>query len=375
MSGILLYSEIFPPIHGGSGRWFYELYRRLPEKQVRILTQSQDSDDDVVYAHPVDRQDMRSFEWGLLHPKGLLFFVKQVKALHAYCRKHDITQIHAGRVLHEGFTAALVARLLKINLVVFVHGEDIETAAVSREHDLMAKFVFGTAKLTVCNSQNTQNILQRLSYARAEQSAIIHPGANMNWFVPAPNNPQIRQQLGWEDRFVVLTVGRLQIRAVAELISDIPELMYCIVGDGEERTALGALAKALNVEQHVQFLSDLSEDAMLDCYQQCDLFVLPNRTIGNDIEGFGMVLVEAQACNKPVIAGDSGGTSETMSIGESGFIIDCETPQALVEKITSLHQRRDALENMGIAGQKFVSQHFCWERHALVANEYFSELR
>ena len=71
--------------------------------------------------------------------------------------------------------------------------------------------------------------------------------------------------------------------------------------------------------------------SLIKSYQQCDIFILPNRTIENDIEGFGMVLVEAQACGKPVIAGDSGGTAETMIVGKTGEIIDCSSPQSIVK--------------------------------------------
>ena len=67
-----------------------------------------------------------------------------------------------------------------------------------------------------------------------------------------------------------------------------------------------------------------ADDRLVQCYQQCDLFVLPNRQVGRDIEGFGMVLLEAQSCGKPVIAGASGGTAETMQPGETGYVVPCD---------------------------------------------------
>jgi phosphatidylinositol alpha-1,6-mannosyltransferase len=81
------------------------------------------------------------------------------------------------------------------------------------------------------------------------------------------------------------------------------------------------------VSDTVQFLGELPDERLIECYQQCDLFVLPNREVDGDFEGFGMVLLEAQACGKPVIAGDSGGTAETMVPGVTGLIADCTSPE------------------------------------------------
>ena len=71
-------------------------------------------------------------------------------------------------------------------------------------------------------------------------------------------------------------------------------MLYAIVGDGERREFLRELVERENLSEHVQFIRELSDDQLIRCYQQCDLFVLSNRQVGTDIEGFGMVLLEAQ---------------------------------------------------------------------------------
>src|SRR5438067_96216 len=129
----------------------------------------------------------------------------------------------------------------------------------------------------------------------------------------------------------------------------VPDVLCAIVGDGDERQVLRDLAAAEGQGDRVQFLGELDDEATIGCYQQCDLFLLPNRQVGQDIEGFGMVLLEAQACGKPVIAGASGGTAETMSIPETGTVIDCTTPDRLAEVVTDWLRDPARRERMGRA--------------------------
>jgi phosphatidylinositol alpha-1,6-mannosyltransferase len=111
----------------------------------------------------------------------------------------------------------------------------------------------------------------------------------------------------------------------------------------------------------VQFLGAVDDAALIRCYQQCDLFVLPNRREGSDIEGFGMVLLEAQACGKAVVAGDSGGTAETMRVPETGRLISCDGPDELARLLPELLARPEELAQMGEAGRRWVAEQFDWD--------------
>jgi phosphatidylinositol alpha-1,6-mannosyltransferase len=204
---------------------------------------------------------------------------------------------------------------------------------------------------------------------------VLYPGVDTNQFVPARRDAGVRSRLGWHDRPVVLSVGRLQkrkghdqlIRAIERIRLVFPDVLYSIVGDGDERAALEELADRTGHRDRVQFLGELSDAKLLDCYQQCDLFVLPNRQIGEDIEGFGMVLLEAQACGKPVIAGASGGTAETMRIPATGRVVDCNSIQDLSDLVIEMLSDVERLERMGTAGRDWVCKRFDWatlSRHA-----------
>jgi len=97
--------------------------------------------------------------------------------------------------------------------------------------------------------------------------------------------------------------------------------------------------------------------------------VLPNRNVDGDIEGFGMVLLEAQACGRPVIAGNSGGTTETMRVGSTGLILNCESPVELERVIPELLLDPARLSSMGRAGRHWTETHFAWPALTLAAAE------
>ena len=162
------------------------------------------------------------------------------------------------------------------------------------------------------------------------------------------------------------------IESLSRIKQAIPNVLYAIVGDGEERPRLERLADELGVREQVHFYSEVTDDFLVQAYQQCDLFVLPNRTVGHDIEGFGMVLLEAQACGKAVVAGDSGGTRETMRPGVSGTVIDCTSPEIIATEITRLLADPLARATMGRAARQWVVDNFDWNALFQQAADVFS---
>ena len=166
----------------------------------------------------------------------------------------------------------------------------------------------------------------------------------------------------------MLTVGRLQrrkghdnfIRALPTIKQSIPNILYAIVGSGPMEHELKSLAEELGVAGNVKFHGEISDSEMLKCYQQCDLFSLPNRTDGADVEGFGMVSLEAQSCGKPALVGDSGGTPETISEGKTGFAIDCTKPDLIAHKAIELLSEPGLLAQFGEDARTRAVDNFDW---------------
>ena len=380
MKKTLLLTENFPPKEGGSGRWFWELYSRLPNDKVLIVANDTPEGREFDKTHELDivRIELESTEWGLASTKGLGFYWETIRKVLKLIKEHDIKEVHCGRVIPEGVIARALKLLAGARYNCFVHGEDVETAATSREHSLLVKNVCKNASMLICNSENTANIVRKLGFDSGSKCEVLHPGVDTSRFEVAAPDTSFRQQMGWSGKRVLLTVGRLQrrkgqdflIKSMPALLKEFPDLFYAVVGRGECYDELISLVDQHKLHDNVCVYPDMDDEALIKCYQQCDIFILPNRTIDNDIEGFGMVLVEAQVCGKPVIAGDSGGTRETMNIGKTGHIIDCSSTENLLNGLSPILRNREIVDGeVDIAD--YAKNRFNWDQHVAKAKRLF----
>jgi len=371
----LLLSEIFPPIHGGSGRWFYEVYRRLDPGSFLMVVQesSQDTHEiDSHYPHPILRENLHVDERILSNWTSIRRYQQISDRLRNMVRQHKVCAIHAGRPLHEGLVARWMNIRYGIPYLCFIHGEDINIATTSRELKILTQSILKNAYRLVANSNFTVGLLRDDWRVPEEKIALMHPGIDVSQFSQVARAPVARKYTNAGD-VVLLTVGRLQkrkgqdavIRSVAKLQEKHPNLRYLIAGVGEQEAELRSLVAELSLEKQVLFLGAVSDQEMMDCYRECDIFVMPNRAVGKDCEGFGIVFLEAQAHGIPVIAGANGGTGDAMVHGVTGLRVDCqasENPVHLTKAIDDLISAPELRRNMGIGGRKFVTENFDWSR-------------
>jgi phosphatidylinositol alpha-1,6-mannosyltransferase len=367
----LLVARIFPPQTGGSGRWFWEIYRRLARNQFVIAAGEDPRQDAFDSGHDlhVVRLPLAMPVLGLRSVTALRGYWRAVRRVGRLAREQGVGMLHCGSCLPEGFIGWLIKALYRIPYACYVHGEEVTGLSKSRELGWMMRRVLGAASFLIANSRNTKRLLLQCTGVPADRIRVLHPGVDTARFRPAGRDLRVRTRLGWRDRPVLLTVARLEkhkghdqvIRALASVRHAIPDVLYAIVGDGKQREALeGLVAENDGLAHSVQFLGELDDATMIQCYQQCDLFVLANRQVGQDIEGFGMVLLEAQACGKPVLAGASGGTAETMRIPETGRVVPCDGPAELAAAICELMTDRAHMQRMGEAARQWVVERFDW---------------
>jgi phosphatidylinositol alpha-1,6-mannosyltransferase len=380
----LLLTEIFPPTVGGSGRLFWEVYSRLPPKQYLIAAADVPgaAEFDHTHRHTVFRLPMQLGDRGLRRWASLRYYLRTAWRVKRLVKEHGIQMLHCGRNLPEGFVGYMVNKLCGVPFLFVSHGEDIGVTKSSREMTWMTRRVMRRAVGVVANSFNTRRMLLEDWGYPEEKVHVLQPGVDAAKFTPAPPDDRFRAEMGWAGRTVLLTVGRLQkrkghdmvIRALPAVGAKVPNVLYVIVGQGEEAPNLWTLAEQHEVLDAVRFLGGLPDDMMTKCYQQCDLFVLANRTIGvGDIEGFGMVLLEAQACGKGVVAGDSGGTGETMNT-DTGRVVNCDGPEKLAAVLSELLSDPAELAEMGRRGRAWVEGRFDWPQVAARAAEVFDRL-
>lgn len=367
---MLLLTGVFPPKTGGSGRWFWEIYRRLPRDRFVIAAGEDPRQEAFDRTHDLRlvRVPLSMSDWGMRNPAGLRGYWRAFRAVRRIVKAEGIGEIHCGACLPDGWVGWLLRRVTGTPYVCYMHGEELNYAGSSRELGWMAGRVLSGAKYLIANSWNTERILREEWGISPERIRVLHPGVDTERFAPAARDEAVRQRLGWGDRPVILTVGRLQkrkghdmmIRALGAIRQQRPDVLYSIVGDGDERATLEELVRTEGLESHVEFRGEPNDAELVQCYQQCDVFVLANRQIGGDIEGFGMVLLEAQACGKPVIAGASGGTAETMQAPDTGRLVNCDGPEKLAETVAEFLRDEALRQETGRLARRWVVETFDW---------------
>jgi phosphatidylinositol alpha-1,6-mannosyltransferase len=379
---ILLLSHVFPPRTGGSGRWLWELYRRLSGPEVHIAAGNVTGAEafDQTAGLPITRLPLDFASWGVMHLRGAVDYARAIPALNTIAKDCNPDGIHCGKCLPEGLLAVAMKRWKGIPFACYVHGEELALAKTTRELTYLSEVVLGAATSIIANSHHSKNMLTTVWGVPAEKVTVMHPGVDTTTFVPAAVNPTTRTRLGWANRRVILTVGALQkrkgqdmlIRALPAIRARCPDVLYAIVGQGWEQAYLESLAAEHGVGDAVQFCGVPVDDALIELYQQCDLFALPNRQVGWDFEGFGIALIEAQACGKPVVAGASGGAPETVQPGVTGEVVACDDPVALAEAAAALLDAPARRAEMGRRGRQWVVGQFDWAVLSRAAEALFT---
>jgi phosphatidylinositol alpha-1,6-mannosyltransferase len=212
-------------------------------------------------------------------------------------------------------------------------------------------------------SDFTKNILKTQGLKR--EYITLHPSLKETSIIPKDIS---RKELGLDsNEYVLLSVGRLIKRKGQDLVLDslshlkkqIPNLKYVIVGEGPERQNLEHKIYSLSLEKNVLFAGKVENLELAKYYSSANLFVLPCRFIPpNDIEGFGIVFLEANLYGKPVIAGNTGGATEAVQHNTTGLLINPENKFELEEAIFKLYTDRDLSTKLGRNGRLRVLEQY-----------------
>jgi len=364
----LVLTELFLPTKGGTAVWFDEVYRRLGGKEIHIVTADVPGAAEHDRSHPntIHRLALQRVSW--LKPESLLMYAKFFFTALRLAVTRRIDAVHAGRALPEGLVAWLVARLSLRPVVIYAHGEELTGWGKGNKYKAMC-FALRHADKVIANSDFTRDTLIGMGVS-AGRIVLIHPGVDTERFRPGLRADDLRAGLGLGAASkLVLSVGRLSRRKGFDtLIRSLPALRahgfdvhLAIVGIGEDADYLDGVAKEAGVVDRVHRLGHVPMEDLPRWYNACDVFVLANREIGGDTEGFGMVFIEAAACGKAAIAGRAGGTGSAVLDGVTGLRVDASAEAELVAALARLLGDPSLLESMGQAGLARVRQSLSWQ--------------
>ena len=356
----LLITEWWLPTIGGSVNYYVNTYERYPAGSVQVLTGDTDAaKPGSTSGLPTTRVSLRRYRF--LRPESLALYVRMLRAADRLITQADIEVIHCGHVFSEGMVAWILNRRRAIPYVVYAHGEEV---AIQRRYAAKRWWmprIYNGAAAVIANSQNTRELLEQVGVDRS-RIHVINPGVDAQRFCAVPRQP--------DGCFRLLSVGRLQlrkghdnvIRAVAALGESCPDLVYDIAGTGEERSKLEELARTLGVEQRVRFLGAVANTDLPALYASCDVFVLANRQLADDdLEGFGMVFLEAAACGRAVLGGNTGGTADAVAHERNGLLVDASCQDTLTGTIRRLHDDPELRERLAAEGPGFARAGFDWD--------------
>ncbi len=207
-----------------------------------------------------------------------------------------------------------------------------------------------------CSHFNAETVAARYGI----MPRVVYNGVDFNLFRPHPPEVALRQHYAPNGESLIAFVGRLiawkGVQYILLALKQVPHTRLLIIGDGPYRANLSWLAQMLQVENRVTFLGAVSRAELPRIYASVDLVV--GASFAN--ETFGIALVEAQACQIPVVASDFGGFPEVVRPGETGLLVRPQHPQALADGIRALLDNPARRRQMGCTGREWVTSQFSW---------------
>ncbi|MEP3145194.1 glycosyltransferase family 4 protein [Qipengyuania citrea] len=269
-------------------------------------------------------------------------------------------------------TLALLAGSRRV--IVLAHGNEVMRYRYRGLKAIFRRFVLERAKVVVCNSRFTQDLVRQI--APAARTTVLNPSVDADQFCSPLPSLDARKRLGLPiKKRIILTIARLDpvkghdtvLRAMARLNKEeLEQLHYVIIGKGEMEDHLVNLAKELELESCVEFAGFQPDAALRTWFGAANLFVLPSvLDLGRQgMEGFGMAFTEAQAAGLPVIGTRSGGIPDAIAEGEGGWLIAERDDCALAEHFRMLISDPSAFVEQGKLGAMRVRRDMTWQDYA-----------
>lgn len=367
MGRTLVITNDFPPRPGGIQTFGYEIVRRFEPDSVTVLTS--DWDGAAEFDAAQDFKIVRASTKTLLPSKSTLDTAREIVVA------ENITRVLFGAAAPLGLLAAPLRKLGVKNIVGMTQGHETGWAMTPGTRQALRKIGNDTDYLTYISEYTHKKIAKALSPEAASRMRRIVPGVNVTEFSPANSSSgnQLRAELGWTDRPVIVCVSRLMarkgqdelIRALPEVHRTSPMASLIVVGEGPYRKDLETLIKKFGLEGFVHLTGKVSQSDLSKWYAAGDIFAMPCRTrmAGWDVEGLGIVFLEGSATGLPVIVGDSGGAIDAVLDGETGYLVDGTNTSEIAQRISHLISNPDVARRLGEAGRNWVTQEWTWDQN------------
>ncbi|MEU1524149.1 glycosyltransferase family 4 protein [Nocardia rhamnosiphila] len=364
MARTLLVTNDFPPRPGGIQSYLQALAGQLPP------------DDLVVYA-PRWRGDSHTrFDANqpfqvVRHPTTLMLPTPAVlRRARKVLRAEGCESVWFGAAAPLALLAAPLRRAGAHRILASTHGHEVGWSMLPAARQAL-RIIGDHTDIVTYVSKYTR---RRFAAAFGPDAALeyLPPGVDTETFRPDPAaRAELRKRYGLGDRPTVLCLSRLVPRkgqdvllaAMHRIKERIPGAVLVIAGSGPYEDRLRGFADALGLADDVVFTGRVPAAELAAHHTLADVFAMPARTrgAGLDVEGLGIVYLEASATGVPVVAGTSGGAPETVLDGKTGRVVDGRRADHVADAIADILADRDAATEMGAAGRAFVERQWRWD--------------
>lgn len=354
----------FPPRQGGIQSYVHELVRRQAAGSVVVYASDHagSAEFDAAQPFPVVR-----------HPTGLLVPTpgarrRTIEAL----RDHEATSVWFGASAPLGLLAPALRKAGAQRVVASTHGHESGWAMLPGSRQLLRAIGRGCDVVTYI----TNYTRERMAGALGDHPALrqLAPGVDIDTFRPDIDGAAVRARHALAGRPVIVCVSRLVKRKGQDRLIDalpavrraVPDTVLLLVGSGPYEDELRERAGQAGMTSHVVFAGGVPFAQLPQYYAAGDVFAMPCRTRrrGLDVEGLGMVYLEASATGLPVVAGDSGGAPEAVLADETGYVVGGRDVAALADRLITLLSDADLRARMGRVGRAWVEREWTWDLRA-----------
>lgn len=362
MPKVLIVTNDFPPRTGGIQSFVHALAIRLPPGQVAVYAPAWAGAAayDERLPFPVTR-----------HPTSLMLPVPSVaRRAERILAEQGCDTVLFGAAAPLGLLAPGLRRAGARRIVAVTHGHEAGWAALPGARSLLRRIGDSVDVVTYLGEYTRVRLARALSPAAASRMARLAPGVDNETFRPGAGGAALRQRLGLADRPVVVCVSRLVARKGQDtLVHAWPRVrasadaVLLLVGEGPAESGLRRLAARLGVADSVILTGPVPWAELPAYYDAGDVFAMPCRTRrrGLDVEGLGIVYLEASATGLPVVGGDSGGAPEAILPGETGYVVPGGDVAALAGRLTELLADPVGARAMGEKGLAWVDREWRWD--------------
>lgn len=370
MRKTLIVTNDFPPRPGGIQAFLHNMALRLdPERLVVYASTWKRSGEGVEATRAFDAEQpftvVRDRTTMLLPTPGA------TRRATGLLREHGCTSVWFGAAAPLGLMAPALRRAGAERLVATTHGHEAGWAQLPAARQLLRRIGESTDTITYLGEYTRSRIAGALTPDAAARMTQLPPGVDEKTFHPGSGGDEVRARLGLTDRPVVVCVSRLVprkgqdtlIRAMPRILAAEPDAVLLIVGGGPYEQDLRRLAADTGVAASVHFTGAVPWSELPAHYGAGDVFAMPCRTRrgGLDVEGLGIVYLEASATGLPVVAGDSGGAPDAVLDGETGWVVRGEDPAESADRIVTLLADPELRRAMGERGRAWVEERWRWD--------------